>query len=116
MVCHRGDVYWAELPGQGGGPQVRYPVLIVQNDEINEHFSTAIIAGMGIAVIDKPHKFVVQLNAGEGGLNGPGYVDCSHLVTLNQQSLKEKAGFLNEERMLEVDESLRYSLSLAGAG
>jgi mRNA-degrading endonuclease toxin of MazEF toxin-antitoxin module len=55
---------------------------------------------------------MVSLSQGEANLPRAGHVNCSHLYTVDQTRLEGYVGTLSPNRMLEVDDALRYELDL----
>jgi len=113
MQARRGQVYWVNFDPRRGSEQggVR-PALIVQNDRGNEHSGTTVIAAISSAPLDKRYPFIVLLAAGEANLPKPSFVNCSQLRTIDEDRLGALIGSLDEKRMRQVDEALRYELGI----
>jgi len=108
----RGEIYqvnWSPRRGseQGG---VR-PALIIQNNIGNSCSPTTIVAACSSADV-KRFPFIVFLEKGEGGLPLECYVNLSAILTIDKSCLGDKIGELADDRMTEVDEAIKHSLSI----
>lgn len=111
----RGDVYLVNLdPIIGKEIGKARPAVIIQNDIGNKFSPVTIIAPISsVKEITKPLPIMIFLNKGEGGLTENSYIDCGQIRTVDKdQRLITKLGSLDKNKMLEVDEALRISLSL----
>jgi mRNA interferase MazF len=109
----RGELYWADLnPVRGREQGGRRPVLVVQNDRGNENSDYTVVVALSSAPLSRRYPFTVPLAAGEGGLPRSSYVNCAQIRTVDDARLEGLIGRLDEARMREVDEALRYELAL----
>lgn len=111
----RGDVYLVNLdPKIGKEIGKARPAVIIQNDIGNKFSPVTIIAPISsVKEIIKPLPIMILLKKGEGGLSKDSYVDCGQIRTVDRdQRLITKFGTLDKTKMLEVDKSLKVSLSL----
>ena len=104
----RGDVYWVTF----GEPVGRRPVLIIQNDVGNRHFTSTIVAHVS-ATPRRDYPFLVALDAAE--LGKPAWVHCETVNTIPVALLEERLGTLGAQIMQKVDDALRRSLGLSTA-
>jgi len=103
----RGSVWFVDLPGIGDKP-----ALIVSWQPIQNALSAAIVARITSVAKSRSLPTSVALDAGEGGLQQPGYVLCHDLVTINRHSFRRHSGALTTPRLLEVEDALRQALDL----
>ena len=111
----RGDVYLVNLdPVVGKEIEKARPALIIQNDVGNKFSPVTIIAPISsVKEITKPLPIMIYLRKGEGGLSEDSYVDCGQIRTVDKDSrLISKLGSLTQEKLLEVNNALKISLSL----
>lgn len=102
----RGEVWWVAGPG----PDLRQPVLIVQNDVGNVHARTVIVAAVSADVPRKRYPQVVPLD--DGLLGRPATVRCDIVRTIEKSRLVERAAVAPRHTMDDIDAALRRSLAL----
>jgi len=108
----RGEIYWVDWnPGRGSEQAGRRPVLIIQNDIGNKHSPTTIVADCSAAQ-ERPYPFIVPVTMKESELPKDCSINLSAIVTIDKSRLCEKAGELTKQKMAEVDEAIKRSLSL----
>lgn len=111
----RGDVYLVNLDPVVGKEIVKTrPALIIQNDVGNKFSPITIIAPISsMKEITKPLPIMIRLDKGEGGLQEDSYVDCGQIRTVDKESrLITKLGSLTQDKLHEVNNALKISLSL----
>jgi mRNA interferase MazF len=108
----RGEIYWVDWsPGRGSEQKGARPALIIQNDTGNEFSSTTIVASCSAAV-GKPYPFIVPVTAKKSGLPKDCSVNLAQISTVDKSRLGDKCGELGGEKMKEIDEAIKRSLSL----
>lgn len=113
MEIKRGDVYIAELTGTIGSEQGgRRPVLIIQNDIGNKYSPLVIVAA--VTKGNKPDMPTHVVLNHEKGVDDRSIVLLEQIRTIDKGRLHKRIGYLKEETMIKIDESLRYSIGLAG--
>lgn len=109
----RGEIYWVTLPvGTGSEQQGRRPVLIVQNNRSNRTSPVVNVVVVTTTPANNRYAFLVEVQAGEGGLNRDSVVNCAHVLTISVQRLEGRIGQLSPARMEQVDAALAYQLDL----
>ncbi|MBU2494210.1 MAG: type II toxin-antitoxin system PemK/MazF family toxin [Bacteroidetes bacterium] len=111
----RGDVYLVNLdPIVGKEIGKARPAVIIQNDIGNKFSPVTIIAPISSAKeITKPLPIMIFLKKGEGGILEDSYIDCGQIRTVDKEErLLTKFGSIDKNKILEVDKSLKISLSL----
>ena len=108
----RGEVWIVNWnPSRGSEQAGRRPALIIQNDIGNEKAPTTIVAAISSTVRRYPMN--VELGPPEGGLTHPSVVKASQILSVSKQRLERCLGSLSNDRMNEVDEAIKLSLSLS---
>ncbi len=108
----RGEIYWVDWnPGRGSEQIGRRPALIIQNDIGNALSPNTIVAACSTAQ-RKPYPFVVLSTKQESGLPKDCSIDLATIMTIDKTRLADKAGELTKQKMAEVDEAIKRSLSL----
>ena len=111
-MIRRGEIYYLNFgPARGSEQAGRRPALVIQNDIGNEFASTTIVAALTSRRRDA-YPFHVHVSAKESGLSGGSTVLLEQILTVTQERLGRRIGWLSLDRMAEVDEALRYSLGL----
>ncbi len=108
----RGEIYWVNWdPGRGSEQTGKRPALIIQNDIGNKHSPTTIVAACSTAQ-KKPYPFIVPVTKKESGLPKDCSIDLATIMTIDKTRLGDKVGELTKQKMVEVDEAIKVSLSL----
>jgi mRNA-degrading endonuclease toxin of MazEF toxin-antitoxin module len=97
-----------DIPGVGDKP-----ALIVSWQPIQEALNAAIVARITSVGKKRALPTAVSLEAGDAGLDQPGYVLCHDLFTIDRDVFRRYSGTLTANRMLEVEDALRRALDLA---
>lgn len=111
----RGDVYLVNLdPVIGKEIGKARPAVIIQNDIGNNFSPVTIIAPISTTKeITKPLPIMTFIKSGEGGLPDDSYVDCGQIRTIDKEGrLIKKLGSINQNKMSEINKSIKISLSL----
>lgn len=109
----RGDLYYADLSPVVGSEQggVR-PVLIIQNNIGNKYSPTVIVAAITSQINKAKLPTHIEISANEYGLNKDSVILLEQIRTIDKKRLREKIGYLDENMMVKVDNSLQISLGL----
>ena len=96
MVIAQGEVWWADLrPPSGSEPGFRRPVVVVQGDPLNRsRISTVVCVPLTSNVKWAEAPGNVLLKSRTTGLPKDSVANVSQLVTLDKNSLTERAGKL----------------------
>ena len=104
----RGDVYWVSLdPTIGTEIKKTRPALIVSNDIGNENSNRVIVAPI-TSKIGKIYPFQVQIILKDK----EGKVLLDQIRTVDKTRLGRKEGSVNVDTMGEIDQALKFVLSL----
>lgn len=97
----QGEVWWAELgPPAGSEPGFRRPVVVVQGDAFNAsalRMAVCVVLTSNLRWADAPGN--VLLPARSTGLPKPSVANVSQLVTLERDTLTERAGRLSASNL-----------------
>ncbi len=114
MVIHRGEIWWANLTDpKGSAPGYRRPLLIVQADGFNHsRIATTIAVALtsNLRLVDAPGNVLLTKRA--SGLPKDSVANVSQFVTLDQDTLTERAGRIGGDLLAAVDAGLRLALAL----
>jgi mRNA-degrading endonuclease toxin of MazEF toxin-antitoxin module len=103
----RGAVWFVDIPGVGDKP-----ALIVSWQPIQDALKAAVVARITSVAKTRSLPTAVSFDAGEGGLDRPGYVLCHDLFTIDRDLFRRYAGTVTPPRLLEVEDALRRALDL----
>lgn len=114
MRVRRGDVVIVDLnPTKGSEQRGTRPCLVVQNDVGNENAPTTIVVPFTTSFGDELYPFEVRVPADECALSEDLVALCSQLRTVSiEHRVTEVLGPVPEERLVDVDTALEYSLGL----
>lgn len=107
MSFTRGAVWFVDIPGLGDKP-----ALIVSWQPIQKALKAAIVARITSAEKKRSLPTAVRVEAGDAGLDRPGYVLCHDLFTIDRDLFRRYSGTLTPQRLLEVEDALRRALDL----
>jgi mRNA interferase MazF len=102
----QGDVFWIDLERpRGSEPGFRRPVLVVQNNLLNEsRIRTVVVCVITSNLRRAQAPGNVLLRTGEANLPKASVVNVSQIYTVDRSLLGEPIGTLDPERMEEVVE------------
>jgi mRNA interferase MazF len=110
---HRGDVYWVSLdPVVGTEIAKTRPAVVISNNIGNELSARVIVAPITSGGIERVYPFEVLVLPSESGLQNPSKVVLDQIRTIDKQRLGRRIGALSVERMRDVDQAIRRSLSV----
>ena len=125
MSVRRGEIYWVEFdPVKGSGQGGLRPALVIQNDVGNRYSSTTVVVAITRTMPPKPFPFIVVIEPEESGLSARSAINCSQMATIQQagalsrlrpprdETTIQPIGRLNQEKMFEVDNALKFNLAL----
>lgn len=102
----RGDVYWVEFPE----PVRRRPAVLVSRDEAYSVRTRLIVVPLTRTVRGIPTE--VRIGPADG-LSKAGVANADEVVTVPKALLGKRIATLTAERMVELDDALRFALGLA---
>jgi mRNA interferase MazF len=109
----RGEIYSVKLdPVVGTEIAKTRPAVIISNDVGNQYSARVIVAPITSRGTQKVYPFEVGAPAGEGGLPQPSKIVLDQIRTVDKQRLGLRIGMLSAERIREVDQATRRSLSV----
>lgn len=111
----RGEIWWADLgEPRGSSPALRRPVLVVQDDLLNESaLHTVMVAPLTSNLKRGQAVGNVTLRAGETGLDRPSVVLVCQVMALDRGFFDELVGSLAAAARRKVDVGLRLALGLS---
>ena len=114
MVIQRGEVWWADLAEpRGSEPGYRRPLVIVQADAFNRSridTTIGVVLTSNLTLVEAPGNVLLPKRA--SGLPKDSVVNVSQVVTVDRESLTERAGKLPGDLLAAVDAGLRLALDL----
>lgn len=109
----RGEVYLANLsPVEGSEQGGKRPVVIIQNNVGNYHSPTVIVAAITGRINKAKIPTHVEISKDTYNLDKDSVILLEQIRTIDKKRLLEKLTYLNEEKMLEVDQALKLSLDI----
>jgi len=108
----RGEIYIADLnPAFGREIHKKRPVLVISNDVINKNFPTVIMAPLSSIV----PKFIGSdqvIVPKAVGLDKESVVLTTQIRSIDKSRLIERIGNLSQDKLLEVEDSLKLVLGM----
>ncbi len=115
MTIQRGEIYFVNLnPVQGKEQAGKRPVLVLSIDDINQlPLVITVVVGTKGANIRRDLPTNVRVSPEESGLSLETVFLCFQIRSLDRDRFPEQpAGRLSTQKMLEVEETVRYCLGL----
>ena len=113
MKIKRGDIVIANLEPVKGSEQGRVrPVLILQNNIINENSPTTIVAPLTTKIYDKEYPTNVEVYSSDTKLKNKSTILLNQIRTIDKSRIISKVSSLNEYSMHKVDIAIMVCLSL----
>jgi mRNA interferase MazF len=109
MVILQGDVYWVDLgEPKGRGLAYRHPYVVVQANSFNRSkIGTVVVCGLTSNLKRAEIPGNVLLKKGEAGLSKDSVVIVTQLYTVDRDSLSERIGALNVDRIDEIIKGIK---------
>jgi mRNA interferase MazF len=107
----KGEIWWADLPKVGllSEPGKRRPVLVIQNDDLNEsNISTVVCAAITSNTALANMKPNLLLEKKVSGLPKSSTINFSQIVTLDKTRFLEEVSMLPKTVLTRVDDSIRH--------
>lgn len=112
-IFNRGDLVWGNLEPVAGSEQGGIsPLLIIQDNLLNAHSPTTIIAPLTSKIYTKEYSTNVQLFSGQFGLKRESTILLNQIRTIDRRRVIKKIGALDSETMRKVDLAIKISLGL----
>lgn len=111
-LIKRGQVWIADLnPGFGIEIRKKRPVLIISNDQINKLLPTIIVVPVSSQVFPLgPEKVLLPKNS--AGLDKDSVVLAPTIKSIDKVRLVNKIGKLKQDKLLEIEDSLKLVLGM----
>ena len=114
MSVLRGEIWLADLsPTRGSEQAGTRPVLILQNDVINQYTSTVLAAPFTTNLRRASLPSCVSVAKGEGGLLSESVLLCHQLRVLDKARLRHRLGVVRETTLTAVESCLKFTLEVA---
>jgi len=101
VAVSQGEIWWAELPEPiGSGPGYRRPVVLVQGNSLNRsRIATVVCVPLtsNLKWADAPGNVLIP--AKDSGLPKDSVANPSQIVSLDRQTLAERAGKLSAKKL-----------------
>jgi mRNA interferase MazF len=105
MVINQYDIFWVDLnPTVGHEIKKVRPCIIISPNEMNSNIDTVIIAPMTTKSRNYPTRIKIYFN------KKTGWVVLDQIRTIDKIRLKEKAGHLKEEEIVNIKGILKEML------
>ena len=115
MSINRGEIYFVNLdPVQGREQAGDRPVLVISRDKINKlPLVITVVLGTKGSNVRRNYRTNVRVSPDESGLSMETVFLCFQMRSLDLTRFPEEpAGKLSEEKMKQVEDTIRYCLQL----
>lgn len=110
---NRGDVYLADLnPSRGSEQSGIRPVVLVQRNTLFRFTSTVVVVPFTTNLRRTKVPGTVFISSENSGLSQDSVALCYQVVVLDQTRLMTKLGSLSSQQLNQLDQALKYTLSL----
>src|SRR5207249_4259962 len=98
----RGELWWAII-------DKRRPVVLLSRDEAYEVRSNVVVAPISTTI----RSYAVEVKSGRReGLDHTSVINCDWITTIRKDQLERRIGSLSGEKLIALDDALRFSLGL----
>ncbi len=105
MVINQYDIFWVDLnPTVGHEIKKVRPCIVISPNEMNSNIDTVIISPMTTKSRNYPTRIKTDFN------KKTGWIVMDQIRTINKIRLKEKAGHLREEEIVNIKDILKEML------
>ena len=109
MKIKQGEIYLANLSFKGGHEQSGYrPVLIMQNNFLNDNLNTAIVAPMTSNLAAKGKLTTHFLPKNLSRLNFDSIILLFQMRTIDMRKLKKRVSFVGDYNLKEIKKQLKF--------
>ena len=113
MTVKRGEVWLADLnPTRGSEQTGTRPVLIFQNDLINQFTSTMLTIPMTTNLRRASLPSCVKISKGEGGLAKESVALCHQLRVLDKTRLQRKLGSITQKTTATIENCVLFTMGI----
>ncbi|KHD06156.1 PemK family transcriptional regulator [Candidatus Thiomargarita nelsonii] len=113
MTIKRGDIWLADLnPVRGSEQAGTRPVLIFQNDAVNQFTTTVLAIPLTTNLRRALLPSCIQISKGEGGLISDSVALCHQLRTLDKTRLQHKIGAITQQTIAAVENCVLFTLGV----
>ena len=113
MRVERGEIWLAEMdPTRGSEQAGTRPVLILQNDLINQFTTTVLALPITTNLRRAALPSCVKIAKGEGGLEHDSVVLCHQLRVLDKTRLQRKLGTVSQQTLSAVENCILFTLGI----
>lgn len=113
MTVKRGDIWLADLnPIRGSEQAGTRPVLVFQNNAINEFTTTVLAIPLTTNLRRAALPSCVQIAEGEGGLSSDSVALCHQLRVLDKSRFIHKIGTVGANTIAEVEGCALFTLGI----
>jgi mRNA interferase MazF len=109
----RGEIVAANLePVKGSEQGGARPVLVIQNDTLNKHSPTTIVAPITSKIYTKEYPTNVIIKKEDSGLKVDSTILLNQIRTIDIRRIIKKIGTLDNFTMNKVDRAIKISIAL----
>lgn len=111
--CKQGEIWFANLnPNYGTELGKVRPVVIVQNDDLNEFHLSTIICPITSRTLEKENTLRVSLTKRESGLDKPSDIVLDQIRAIDKSRLRRRVGKMPQGAFVELQAKLKNILDL----
>jgi mRNA interferase MazF len=114
MVIRKGSIYWVDFsPGKGSEPMGQRPGLVIQANAVNDSkINTVIMLAITSTLKYGGLPGNVTLRKGEANMPKRCVINVSQIKSVDKNSIREKIGTLNKEKMAAVEDGIHLIFDL----
>lgn len=112
-MVNRGEIWLADLGQIHGSEQAGFrPVLIFQNDLLNESMTTVLAIPLTSNLKRASLPSCVLISREEGGLSTDSVILCHQLRVLDKTRLNKKLGLASQDTLSLVDNKMLFTMGI----
>ncbi len=105
----RGDIVLTAIPGDYGKSR---PVVIVQNDIVNDTHASFVVCPITSHLVDSPiFRLTIEPNA-KNGLEISSQIMVDKISVLKRERIKKRIGRVSDEMLVQINRAMAFWLGL----
>jgi mRNA interferase MazF len=113
MIVKRGEIWWADLdPIRGSEQAGTRPVLIFQNDAVNQFTTTVLAIPFTTNLRRATLPSCLQITKGEGGLPSDSVALCHQLRVLDKARLQQRLGAVSNQTLSLIESRIKFTMGI----
>ena len=108
----RGEVWRVDLEPVRGHEQGRTRPALIVSDDVFNHGASGLVTIVPMTTKGRAIRSFLRVDPPEGGISKTSFIICDQVRTISRDRLSRRFGTVSSATLAEVEERLRFLLSL----